>query len=350
VSILLSDLAHRLGAERVGDADPLIESIAPLDEAQPGALAFLAHPRYRALLGSTRASAVIVGPADREATPLPRLVSRNPYAAYARAARLIYPEPTRAPGRHPGAWVDAAARVHPLARVEAGACVAAGVEVGAGAAIGPQCVLGEGSVIGEDCVLHASVVVYPGCRIGARSILHAGVVIGADGFGFAPDEGGWVKIPQVGGVAIGSDVEIGAGTTIDRGALADTVIGDGVKIDNQVQVGHNVRIGPHTVIAGCVGIAGSARIGARCRIGGAAGILGHLDIVDEVEVSPFSLVTRSIRTPGKYTGGVPAQDHSAWLRNAARFRHLERLESRVEALERRLAAATGNGDREPRGD
>ncbi|MFN7751601.1 MAG: UDP-3-O-(3-hydroxymyristoyl)glucosamine N-acyltransferase [Pseudomonadota bacterium] len=350
MAIHLSELSTRLGEEWAGDADPLIASIAPLDEAGPGALSFLANPRYRAQLATTRASALILGPADRDATTLPRIVARNPYAAYARAAQVLYPASPCRPGVHPSAWVDPAASVHALACVEAGASIAAGVVVGARARIASGCALAEGSEIGEDCVLHPGVVVYPGCRIGARSILHAGTVIGADGFGFAPDQGHWVKIPQVGGVRIGVDVEIGANTTVDRGALADTVIGDGVKIDNQVQVGHNVRIGAHTVIAGCVGIAGSARIGERCRIGGAAGILGHLEIADDVEVSPFSLVTRSIRVAGKYTGGVPAQDHAAWLQNAARFRHLARLESRLEALERRLGAAAGSGSSDSRGD
>lgn len=349
-AIRLSELARRLDAEWIGASDPLIRSIAPLDEAAEGALAFLAHPRYRALLATTRASAVIVGTADRDATALPRIVTRNPYAAYARAAQCLYPLRGAVPGVHAGAWIDAAARVHPAVAVGAGACIEAGAVVAAGASIGPRCVVGEGSEIGEDCVLHPGVVIYAGCRIGPRSILHAGAVIGADGFGFAPEDGRWVKIPQVGGVRIGAEVEIGANTTVDRGALADTLIDDGVKIDNQVQVGHNVRIGAHTVIAGCVGIAGSARIGRRCRIGGAAGILGHLEIVDDVEVSPFTLVTRSIRVAGKYTGGVPAQEHAVWLRNAAHVRHLDAIESRLAALERRFGPSDGSGDREPRGE
>jgi UDP-3-O-[3-hydroxymyristoyl] glucosamine N-acyltransferase len=339
----LSELVETLGGEQVGEGDPVISAIGSIAEAQAGTLTFLAGGRYRALLDATRASAVILAPTERDATGLPRIVTANPYAYYARAAQLLNPAASPVPGIDVAASIDPAALVHPLAQICAGARVGPGVLVGARTVIGPGCVLLEGASVGDDCRLVASVTVYPRCRIGVRALIHAGVVIGADGFGFAPDAGQWVKIPQVGAVVIGDDVEIGANTTIDRGAIDDTVIGDGVKLDNLIQVGHNVHIGAHTVIAGCVGIAGSARIGSGCRIGGAAGILGHLDIADGVEVSPFTLVTRSIHAAGKVTGYMPPQSHDRWLQNAAQVRHLAHLAERVTELEARLAAIGGAG-------
>ncbi len=345
--IRLSELVGRLGGERVGADDPLLSGIGSLERAQPGALTFLAHARYRTHLAATRASAVIVGGGDRDATALPRVVVANPYAWYARAAQLLHPAPPVEPGVAASACVEPGAQIDPSAHVGPGAFVAAGARVAARASVGPHCRLFAGAQLGEDSVLVAGVTVYAGCCIGARALVHAGAVIGADGFGFAPDRGAWVKIPHLGRVLIGDDVEIGANTTIDRGTPDDTVIGDGVKLDNLIQVGHSVQIGAHTVIAGCVGIAGSARIGAGCRIGGAAGILGHLQIADGVEVSPFTLVTRSIAEPGKLTGYMPAQPHERWLHNAAHVRHLARMADRINELEARLAAverAAGAGD------
>jgi UDP-3-O-[3-hydroxymyristoyl] glucosamine N-acyltransferase len=336
-AIRLSELVAVLGGERVGDVDPLITSIGSLAHAQPGALTFLAQARYRDQLATTRAAAVIVGSADRDATTLPRVVVANPYACYARAAQLLYPQAPVQAGIDPAARIDPTARVDPSAQIGAGAYIGAGVVVAARASVGPNCQMLDGAELGEDSRLVAGVTVYGGCSIGARALIHAGAVIGADGFGFAPEAGRWVKIPHLGRVVIGDDVEIGANTTIDRGTPEDTVIGDGVKLDNLIQVGHSVQIGAHTVIAGCVGIAGSARIGAGCRIGGAAGILGHLEIADGVEVSPFTLVTRSIREPGKFTGYMPAQAHERWLHNAAQVRHLARMADRIAALEARIA-------------
>jgi UDP-3-O-[3-hydroxymyristoyl] glucosamine N-acyltransferase len=333
----LSDLVAEFGGEHLG-GDPEITCVGSLAQAGPGALAFLTHPRYRAQLSETRASAVILSDDDRNCTPLPRIVARNPYAYYARVAqRLNPPEPAR-PGIHPSASVDASARIDASASIGPGASIGSGCAIGPGAVLGPGCQVMRDVRIGSATRLAANVTVYDGCSIGDRCLLHAGAVIGADGFGFAPDQGRWLKIPQLGAVVIGDDVEIGANTTIDRGALDDTVIGEGCKLDNLVQVGHNVRIGAFTVIAGCVGIAGSARIGSGCRIGGAAGILGHLEIADGVEVSPFTLVTRSLHEPGKVTGYMPVQGHDRWLRNAAQLRHLDRLSERVKELEGRLAA------------
>jgi UDP-3-O-[3-hydroxymyristoyl] glucosamine N-acyltransferase len=333
----LSDLVAELGGEHLGD-DPEITRVASLAQAGPGALAFLSNPRYRARLSATRASAVILSQSDRDATDLPRIVARDPYAYYARVAQRLNPPETVIPGVHPTAWVEPSAQIDSSASIGPGASVGPGSSIGAGSEVGPGCRVMRGVRIGNATRLVANVTVYPGCSIGDRCLVHAGAVIGADGFGFAPEQGRWVKIPQIGSVVIGDDVEIGANTTIDRGALDDTVIGEGCKLDNLVQVGHNVQVGPFTVIAGCVGIAGSARIGSGCRIGGAAGILGHLEIADGVEVSPFTLVTRSLHEAGKVTGYMPVQAHDRWLQNAAQVRHLARLSDRVRELEGRLAA------------
>jgi UDP-3-O-[3-hydroxymyristoyl] glucosamine N-acyltransferase len=345
MALRLSEIVALLGGQCVG-GDPLITSVGSLSEATPGAIGFLANPRYRSQLATTRASAVILAESERGATSLPRIVTSNPYAYYARVAQRLHPTAPVVPGIDPTASIDPSARVDPSAAVGPGATIEAGAVIGAGASIGPGCRVLASAVIGSDTVLVANVTVCASCTIGARCLLHPGAVIGADGFGFAPDQGRWVKIPQIGAVVVGDDVEIGANTTIDRGALDDTVVGEGCKIDNLVQIGHNVRIGPFSVIAGCVGIAGSARIGTGCRIGGAAGILGHLEIADGVEVSPFTLVTRSIHQRGKVTGYMPVQEHDRWLQNAAQVRHLARMADRIKELEARLSALesnTGNG-------
>jgi UDP-3-O-[3-hydroxymyristoyl] glucosamine N-acyltransferase len=247
---------------------------------------------------------VILAPADEGLTKLPRIVAENPYAYFARVSQLFNPVVVQAPG------------VHPSAVVSPGATLGKNVSVGAG------CVIGDEVAIGEDSCLYPRVVIYPRCSLGKRVVIHAGAVIGADGFGIAREEGRWVKIPQIGGVRIGDDVEIGANTTVDRGALDDTVIEEGVKIDNQVQIGHNVRIGAHSAIAGCVGIAGSARIGRHCTLGGAAMIHGHITLADRVQVSAGTLISRSLLKPGTYTGFYPFDEHEAWRRNAAQLRRL----------------------------
>jgi UDP-3-O-[3-hydroxymyristoyl] glucosamine N-acyltransferase len=296
--------------------------VATLDSAGPAQIAFLANPRYRGRLATTRAGAVILGPGDRDAAAIPRIVSENPYAYYARTVALFNPAEPLVPGVHPQAVVDATARVDPSAQVEPFAVVGPGATVGAGARIGAHCTLGRGASIGPGTRLHPHVSVYDGCSIGARCILHSGAVVGADGFGMARDAGAWVKIPQVGAVRIGDDVEVGANTTIDRGALDDTVVGDGVKLDNQIQIGHNCVIGAHTVIAGCTGISGSVRIGRDCLIGGAVGIVGHIEICDGATISGFTFVTKSILRPGTYTSGMPVMPHAEWLRNVAHLKQL----------------------------
>jgi UDP-3-O-[3-hydroxymyristoyl] glucosamine N-acyltransferase len=314
----LAQIATRLGGRIAGDPQTLIRQVGSLERAGRGEIAFLSSPKYRPRLADTGASAVVLS-ADAEAlTALPRIVCDNPYAYFARVSQLFNPRTTQPEG------------VHPSASVAPGARLAARLSIGAG------CVIGEGVEIGEDSCLYPGVVVYPGCRIGARAIIHSGVVIGADGFGIADDGGQWVKIPQIGAVAIGDDVEIGANTTIDRGTMQDTVIEDGVKLDNQIQIGHNCRVGAHTAMAGCVGVAGSADIGSHCTIGAGAIILGHLSICDHVQVSADTVISHSIRKPGTYTGMFPADDNAAWARNTAVVRRLADLADRVRELEKRL--------------
>lgn len=338
----LAELASRLGGRVAGDPDTVLRQVGTLDSAGPGQLSFLSNPRYRGRLAATRAAAVILDATAEGFTRLPRLVVENPYATFARASALFNPaEPVEA-GLSPGAFVHPGAQVDPSASIAAGTSIDDGARVGPRSAIGPGCHLGRGARVGADCRLHASVVVYAGCVVGDRAILHSGVVIGADGFGFAPENGRWVKIPQAGSVRIGDDVEIGANTTIDRGAIEDTVIEDGVKLDNQIQIGHNCRVGAHTAMAGCVAVAGSARIGARCTVGAAALILGHLELADDVHVSAGTVVSRSVRKPGTVTGLFPSDEHAAWQRNAAHLRSLDALVRRVRALERKIGGP-GNG-------
>jgi UDP-3-O-[3-hydroxymyristoyl] glucosamine N-acyltransferase len=321
VQLRLGDLVDSLGGELVGDPEARIDGLAPLESATPTQLSFLSNPRYQSQLAASKAACVIVSPAMREAAAArgAALVADDPYLYFARVTRLwkARSAPAAGPAIHPSAVVDPSAQVDPTVR------------------IGPLCVVERDARIGAGTVLKSRVSVGEGCVIGARCILHPGVVIGADGFGFAPHQGAWEKIEQLGAVRIGDDVEIGANTCIDRGALADTVIEDGVKLDNLIQVGHNVRIGRHTAIAGCAGIAGSATIGAHCTIGGSAGILGHLTIADHVHISSFSLVSRSITKPGHYTGIFPIDDNAAWEKNAASLKQLHALRDRVRALEKK---------------
>ena len=299
----LQQIAQRLGGRVVGESGILIRQVGSLERATREQITFLSSSKLKAKLAETRASAVILAPGNEKLTGLPRIVADNPYAYFARVSQLFNPVITQS-GIHPSAVIAPSAKL------------------GRNVSLGAGCVVGENVVIGDDSCLYPRVVLYPGCTIGARVVIHAGAVIGADGFGLAPENGRWVKIPQIGGVRIGDDVEIGANTTIDRGALDDTVIEDGVKLDNQVQVGHNVRIGAHSAVAGCVGIAGSARIGRHVTIGGAAMIHGHIEIADHVHVSAGTLISRSLTKPGTYTGIYPFDEHDAWKRNAARLRRL----------------------------
>ncbi|HET7549525.1 MAG TPA: UDP-3-O-(3-hydroxymyristoyl)glucosamine N-acyltransferase [Usitatibacter sp.] len=326
--LTLREIVARLGGEAVGDASVVLRGVATLDSAGVRDIAFLANSRYRAKLATTRAGAVILGRGDRDAASMPRIVSDNPYAYYARTVALFHPQPAAVPGVHP------TAQVHPGARVDAGAEVGAYAMIGPrttvahGAVIGAHVALGADVAIGEETRLNAGVAVYDRCTIGARCVVHSGAVIGADGFGMARDAGRWIKIPQVGAVRIGDDVEIGANTTIDRGALDDTVIEEGVKLDNQIQVAHNCVIGAHTVIAGCTGISGSVTIGKNCMIGGGVGIVGHLSICDNVSISGMTLVAKSITRPGTYTSGLPMMPHAQWLKSAALIRRLDRIAGR----------------------
>jgi UDP-3-O-[3-hydroxymyristoyl] glucosamine N-acyltransferase len=341
--VTLGQIAARFGLVLRGDPDARVSRVATLKDAQPGAVSFLTNPRYRRYLAATAATAVVLDEAQAAHCPVAALIAANPYAAYARLAAWLHPEPAAAPGVHPSAVVDPSARLAPSASVGPLAVI------GARAQIGERAVVGAGSVLGEDCVLAADarlaarVVLYRRVRIGRRSLVHSGVVLGADGFGIAQDRDGWVKVPQLGGVLIGDDVEIGANTTVDRGAIDDTVIEDDVKLDNQIQVGHNVRIGAHTAIAGCVGISGSTTIGRRCMIGGATGIAGHIEIGDDVVVLGCTMVSRSLTKPGVYSAGVPASEAGEWRRVVARLRHLDDLFDRVRRLER----PGGSTDPEP---
>jgi len=336
MAFTLAEIAARFGGRVVGAPQVLIRQVGTLERAGDGQIAFLANPRYRARLAATRAAAVIVGPDAEALTALPRIVCENPYAYFARVSQLLNPPEAVVPGVQAGARVAADARIDVTARVDAGASVEAGAAVGPGCWIGAGCFVGQGAELGEGCRLYPCVVIYAGCRLGARVVLHSGVVIGADGFGIAREDGRWIKIPQIGRVVIGDDVEIGANTTIDRGAIEDTVIEEGVKLDNQIQIGHNCRVGAHTAMAGCVAVAGSADIGRRCTIGAGAIILGHLSICDDTQVSADTVISRSIRQPGTYTGMFPFDDHRSWARNTALVRHLAELAERVRRLERQL--------------
>jgi len=332
----LAEIAAHLGERVVGDAEVRISQVATLEHALANQISFLTNSKYRAQLDNTRAGAVILGVADAQATDLPRIISKNPYACFAKVSALLNPFPVSAGGIHSSAVVDKSARIDPTASIAATAVVGAGVVVGAHSVIGEGCCIGDNVLIGCHVRLYPRVVIYHGCVIGDNLIAHSGVVIGSDGFGIAMDEGRWIKIPQIGRVVIGNDVEIGANTTIDRGALDDTVIEDGVKLDNQIQIAHNVRIGAHTAIAGCVGIAGSTTIGKYCQIGGSAGILGHLKIADHVVISSFTLIGKSIREAGSYAGIFPFSKTDDWKKSAVHLRHLDEMSNRIKVLEKML--------------
>ena len=342
----LAELAVRYGCELQGDPDATVDRVAALQEAGPGSVAFLANPRYRRHLATTRATAVVLDAASAAACPVAALVARNPYATFARIAQQLHPSPPVSAGVHPSAVVEPGAVVDPTAAVGAHAYVASGATVGPRASIGPGSIVLAGASIGADTRLVAHVTVCERTRLGARCTVHPGAVIGADGFGHARDADGYVKVPQLGAVVIGDDVDVGCNTTIDRGALGDTVIGNGVKIDNLVQVGHNVRIGEHTVIAACSGISGSAVIGRRCMLGGMVGIVGHLEICDDVAVTGRTMVSSSIRKPGVYSSGLPADEARRFRRNAARFQRLDELARRVRRLEGGTGAEPEEGDDE----
>ena len=337
----LGEIAAHLGGELIGDPALRITRIGPLEGATPSTISFLSNPRYQSQLESTQAGCVIVGPAMRNAAVLrgATLVATDPYLCFAKltqwwAARTRSPAPS---GVHPSAAVDSSATVAASASIGPMVVIEAGATVSEGAVIGAHSFIGEGATVGSGTRFAPRVTLMRGCHVGERGIVHSGVVIGADGFGFAPTPQGYEKIEQLGGVRIGDDVEIGANTCIDRGALDDTVIEDGVKLDNQIQVGHNVRIGAYTAMAGCAGIAGSTIVGKHCTIGGAAMIVGHITIVDGVNISAGTLVSHSIHQPGTYSGTFPMDDNATWEKNAATLRQLYSLRNRLRALEKKTS-------------
>lgn len=326
------DLADRFGLQVHGDPSTVIHGVATLAHAGPGQLTFLANPRYRAQLAESRAAIVVLRADDAEAAPGTALVAKDPYTTFAKIGALFETVPLREAGIHPSAVID------PSAQVAASAHVGPFVNIGARSVVGENCIVGAGSIIGEDCSLDAGceliarVTLVTRVRLGKRVRIHPGAVLGADGFGLAMDAGHWIKVPQLGGVRIGDDCEIGANTCVDRGALEDTVLEEDVRLDNLVQIAHNCHIGAHSAIAGCTGIAGSARIGRYCLLGGAVGVVGHLEICDHVVVTGKSVVRNSITEPGEYSSGTPLTDNRTWRKNAARFKQLDSLARRVLAV------------------
>jgi len=340
--VTVGDIVAALGGHLVGDPAVLIERIAPLDTADASAIAFLANPKYRAQLDETAAACVIVKPDLAPEVRGCSIAVDDPYIYFARLTQW-WAARRRAgllPGVHPSAVVHSTARVAATATVGALASVGAHAVIGEDVVIGEGCVIGEGAAVGNGSRMHPRSSLLAGCTLGERCILHSGAVIGADGFGFAPHQGEWVKIEQLGGVRIGNDVEIGANTCVDRGALDDTVIEDGVKIDNLVQIAHNVHIGAYSALAGQVGIAGSSKVGRHCTLAGAAKMVGHIELCDGVHVSGACVVSRSITKPGTYSGVFPMDEHANWEKNAATLKQLHRLRERLRALERNEKTST----------
>jgi UDP-3-O-[3-hydroxymyristoyl] glucosamine N-acyltransferase len=339
----LGELAVRFGCELAGDPDIRIDSVASLDGGS-ASVGFLANPAYVDELARTRLGAVIVDRRNAGSCPVAALIHPNPHATFARVAALLHPSPPRNAGVHPAAIVHASAEVAPDAEVAALAIVEAGAVIGPRCVVGPHSFVGQGAALGADSRLVQRVSVGAGVVLGQRCLVHPGAILGADGFGNARDGARWVKVPQLGGLRIGDDVHIGANTTIDRGALGDTCIEDGVRMDNQIQVGHNVHIGAHTAIAACTGIAGSTRIGARCMIGGGTGIGGQIQIGDDIVIAGFGMVTRSITEPGMYSSVMPVEQARVWRRIVGRIKRLDVLATRVKKLEDAAQTATGQED------
>jgi UDP-3-O-[3-hydroxymyristoyl] glucosamine N-acyltransferase len=330
----LAELAARFGLRLRGDGSRIITGVATLESAAAQQLGFLANPRYRAQLIATQAGAVILRESDAAACTTNCLIAADPYVAYAKIAAMFERVPAAIAGIHPSAVVAASASVAAGAGVGPLCVIGDDAVVEAGAVLGPHCIIGARCRVGAQSRLVARVTLVREVTLGQRVLLHPGVVIGADGFGIAFDQDHWIKVPQLGGVRIGDDCEVGANTTIDRGALEDTVLECDVRLDNQIQIAHNVVIGAHTAMAGCVAVAGSTRIGRHCLIGGGAGIVGHIQIADRVTITARTLVTHSIDRAGEYSSGTPIQDNRAWRRNAARFKHLDELARRVQKLEK----------------
>lgn len=323
------ELAERFGLRLHGEAGTRVEGVGTLARAGVSQLAFLANPKYRGQLADSQAGVVVMREDDAQDYGRTALIARDPYAAFAKISALFEPRPVREAGVHASAVVDAAAQVDPSAHIGPFVSIGARSRVEAGATVGPGCVIGEDCVVGAGAELVARVTLVARVRLGQRVVVHPGAVLGAAGFGLAMEAGKWLNVPQLGGVVVGDDCEIGANTCIDRGAIEDTVLEEDVRLDNLIQIGHNVVIGAHTAIAGCAAVAGSARIGRYCLIGGAAGVVGHLEICDKVVVTAMSLVTSSIREPGEYSSGTPLMDNRSWRRNAARFKQLDALARRI---------------------
>ncbi|MGV8917557.1 MAG: UDP-3-O-(3-hydroxymyristoyl)glucosamine N-acyltransferase [Pseudomonas sp.] len=344
VTLKLGQLAEFLGATLRGPEDKDITGLATLQEAGPGQVTFLANPHYRKFLVETHASAVLLKAADAEGFIGDALIVPDPYLAYARISHLFDPKPKAAPGVHPtavvaaDAQVDANASVGPFAVIESGARIAAGVTIGAHCFIGARCEIGEGGWLAPRVTLYHEV------RIGKRVVIQSGAVLGGEGFGFANEKGVWQKIAQIGGVLIGDDVEIGVNTAVDRGALADTLIGNGVKLDNQIQIAHNVQIGDHTAMAACVGISGSSKIGKHCMLAGGVGLVGHIEICDGVFITGMTMVTHSITEPGSYSSGTAMQPAAEWRKSAARLRKLDDMARRLQKVEKIVEAVTSGGN------
>jgi UDP-3-O-[3-hydroxymyristoyl] glucosamine N-acyltransferase len=345
----LGELAKRFALELRGPSATPISGVATLAKAGAGQLGFLANTAYRRELAATRAEAVVLRAEHADAAPGAVLIASDPYVAFAEIAALFEPVAESGAGVHPSAVIDPQAEIDPSASIGPLCSVGARTRIDAGAVLGPGCVIGESCVVGPGCVLVARVTLVTRVRLGQRVRIHPGAVLGADGFGLAMKSGHWIKVPQLGGVEVGDDCEIGANTCIDRGALEDTRLGVDVRIDNLVQVGHNVQIGDHTAVAGSAAIAGSAKIGRYCLIGGGVGVVGHLDICDKVTLTARSLVTHSIQQPGQYSSGVPLQESRQWRRNAARFRQLDQLARRVLRESKALTepAEDNNNDKDP---
>jgi len=329
----LGELATQFGCDLVGDPEIQVDRVATLANASPQSIGFLANSAYRKQLQATNAAAVIVTESDVDNCPVAALVANDPYITYARIAGVLHPPAMHPPGIHGSAVIDESASVSDSACVAANVAIGKDCSIGDGVFVAAGCVIGDSCSIGNASQLLANATLVKNVRIGERTIIHPGAVIGSDGFGHARDESGWIKIPQIGGVQIGNDVEIGTNTSVDCGAIDDTVIEDGVRLDNLVQIGHNVRIGAHTAMIGPSAIAGSATIGKRCMISGLTGVVGHVTVCDDVIITPQAVITKDIKEPGTYSATFGAEKDKDWKRMVVRFRRLETLEKRLANLE-----------------
>jgi UDP-3-O-[3-hydroxymyristoyl] glucosamine N-acyltransferase len=340
----LGELAVRFGCELRGDPAATVDSVAALSSAGPRQISFLANPKYVGQLAGTRAGAVILDAKSAAASKVPVLIVANPHATYARIATLLHPDPPLAAGVHERAHVETGATIDATAQISAQAFVGEGARIGARCFVGPGVVIERGAVLGEDCRIAAGVFVGHHVVFGRRCIVQPGAVIGGDGFGYAPEKSTWIKVPQIGSVSIGDDVEIGSNTTIDRGALGDTVIEEGVKIDNLIMIAHNCRIGAHSALAACVAIAGSSVIGKRCVLGGKVGLTGHITLCDDVVVLGTSFISHSISRPGVYSSALPSEEAGVWRRIVGRIKRLDPMARRLRAVEKHLGLKTSQSD------